>query len=173
MDYFFLYSIAMINKLSKYQRLELQLATLLAKSPDLISQISTINAVLYHKIPAIFWVGVYFKVGNSLQIGPYQGSLACQILEHPKGVCWASIINKKTIIVDDVEKFPGHIACDSRSKSEIAIPIYNKNDEIIAVLDIDSDKLATFDETDKTGLEQIVKLLDSTLIDKFCRQTNS
>ncbi len=167
MDYFFYIRSLMNSKKQKYQRIINQLSPLLERSPNLISQLSTINAVLYHKMQNIFWIGFYFKLGNSLQVGPYQGPLACQTLEYPKGVCWSSVINKKAIIVPNVELFPGHISCDSRSKSEIVIPIFNGNDEVLAILDIDSNKTEAFDETDQEGLENIIKLLNSNFTNNF------
>lgn len=91
-----------------------------------------------------------------LVVGPYQGSLACLNLNYPSGVCWYAVLNNTTIIVEDVHKFPGHIACDSRSKSEIVIPVYNKKGEMYAVFDIDSDKFSSFDDIDKKWLEKIV-----------------
>lgn len=155
----------MTKKEGKYERLYSQLAPLLSKSPSLNAQISTINAVLFHKMPGFFWVGVYYVRDNELIVGPYQGPLACQILNYPNGVCWKAVIDNSTVIVDDVHAFPDHIACDSRSKSEIVIPIKNSNGTIKAVLDIDSNKPAQFDTDDKMGLEKIIGLLNTGYID--------
>jgi L-methionine (R)-S-oxide reductase len=163
----------MTNKSSKYQRLFNQLKPLVEKSPTLIAQISTINSVLYHKVSGIFWSGVYFLKDKNLQVGPYQGPLACQILEYPKGVCWACAMSKKPIIVPNVELFPGHIACDSRSKSELALPIMNKKGELVAVYDIDSNQLNTFDEQDAIEIQKILKLLDSKLIEDYVNRYSS
>lgn len=152
----------MSSKELKYNRLLVQLQSLLKKSPSLYAQIVTINAILYHKISYIFWVGVYFYHNNNLIIGPYQGPVACQTLEKNKGVCWHTLNNRQTTIVSDVNKFPGHITCDSRSKSEIVIPILNHNN-IFGVLDVDSNKLNAFDENDAKGLENIINLLNFDL----------
>jgi L-methionine (R)-S-oxide reductase len=94
-----------------------------------------------------------------LLVGPYQGPVACQELAINKGVCWSGINKKETIVVDDVHQFPDHIACDSRSKSEIVVPLRNRKDEIIGVLDVDSKDLASFDEIDAEWLEKIIKLI--------------
>jgi len=106
-----------------------------------------------------FWTGFYLLKDGKLLVGPYQGPVACQELEKNAGVCWAGINENKTMIVPDVEKFAGHIACDSRSRSEIVIPIRDKNGKITGVLDIDSKNLDHFDQTDAMGLERIVSLL--------------
>lgn len=120
---------------------------------------STVAAVLHHKMDGFFWTGFYLLNEGNLIVGPYQGPLACQVLTKDTGVCWAGINQGKTIIVPDVEKFPGHIACDSRSKSEIVVPLRNKNGQIIALLDVDSKHLGQFNETDAAGLEKIVGLI--------------
>jgi len=128
---------------------------------------ATINAVLYHKTQNFFWVGFYFKNNNQLIVGPYQGPVACQILPFPNGVCWAAVCSNEPLIVNDVHEFPGHVSCDSRSKSEIVLPIKNNQGEIIAVLDIDSDKLNQFDEDDKNGLTDILNLLNPNYIKNY------
>lgn len=120
---------------------------------------ATINAVLYHKMQDFFWIGFYLLQDGKLQVGPYQGSLACINLAKDTGVCWAAINSQKTMLVADVEAFPGHIACDSRSKSEVVVPLKNKSGEIIGVLDVDSKDLNSFDETDALWLEKIVALV--------------
>lgn len=157
----------MTSKEKKYERIHLQLKQLLEKETSLISQMATINAILYHKFPDFFWVGFYFLNDNRLLVGPYQGPVACQELEKRKGVCWAAVEQNNEILVDDVEKFPGHIACDSRSKSEIVIPIQNNKGNIVAVLDIDSDKLGVLDNFDIAGLERIISLLNPKLLNNF------
>jgi len=145
-------------KLERYIRIYHQLEELLKKSDFPISRMATAVAVLHHKME-FFWTGFYLLNNGHLSVGPYQGTLACQELEKDKGVCWAGINQGKTIVVPDVEQFPGHIACDSRSKSEIAVPLKDRNNNIIGVLDIDSKKLNTFDEVDAEGLEKIVGLI--------------
>jgi GAF domain-containing protein len=146
-------------KAARYLRIINQLKNLLQKTDFLYARMATINALLYHKMDNFFWVGFYLLVNDELTVGPYQGPLACQVLKKNTGVCWVAINEGKTVIVPDVAQFPGHIACDSRSKSEIVIPLRNVNNEIIGCLDIDSNKLFTFDEIDAIYLEKIAKLL--------------
>jgi GAF domain-containing protein len=119
---------------------------------------ATISALLHHKMD-FFWTGFYLLHEGKLQVGPYQGSLACIDLKNDTGVCWAAITRKQTVIVPDVHDFPGHIACDSRSQSEIVVPLFNAEGQITGVLDIDSATLSTFDETDALWLEKLVKLI--------------
>lgn len=147
------------KKSSRYIRLEKQITDLFMKNKDMDSRMATINAILYHKMDGFFWVGFYLLKEGRLMVGPYQGPLACLELEKDKGVCWAGINQEQTIVVQDVHRFPGHIACDSRSKSEIVIPVKNADNKIIGVLDIDSNLLANFDDTDAVHLESIVNLL--------------
>lgn len=148
------------KKAGRYQRLFSQIQDLIEKSSNnSISNMATIAAVLHHKMDYFFWTGFYILQDGKLQVGPYQGSLACINLKKDLGVCWAGINKKETIIIDDVHSFPGHIACDSRSASEIVITIKNPKDEIIGVMDIDSSELASFDEVDALWLEKIVGLI--------------
>ena len=119
----------------------------------------TLLAVLHHKMDYFFWTGFYLLQDGKLQVGPYQGSLACINLAKDSGVCWSSINTEQIVIVEDVEAFPGHIACDSHSKSEIVIPLKNQHNEIIGVLDVDSSELNSFDEIDALWLEKIVELV--------------
>lgn len=148
------------KKNSRYQRLYKQIKDLIEKSSNNpTSNMVTLLAVLHHKMDYFFWTGFYLLQDGKLQVGAYQGSLACINLAKDSGVCWAAINSKKTVIVEDVEAFPGHIACDSRSKSEVVIPLKNQNSEIIGVLDVDSSELNSFDETDVLWLEKIVGLV--------------
>jgi len=147
------------KKISRYTRLEKQITDLFKKNLDIDARMSTINAVLYHKMDGFFWVGFYMLKEGRLIVGPYQGPLACLELEKDKGVCWAGINQNQSIVVQDVHQFPGHIACDSRSKSEIVVPVRNRDNRIIGVLDIDSSLLSNFDNTDALHLESIVKRL--------------
>lgn len=119
---------------------------------------ATIVAVLHHKMDYFFWTGFYLLQNGKLQVGPYQGSLACIDLAADTGVCWAGINKKHSVLVPDVEAFPGHIACDSRSKSEIVIPLFHA-DQLVGVLDVDSSSLNSFDETDEAWLTKIVNLV--------------
>ncbi len=129
------------NLEKQYQRLFIQLKELLAKSPNLVSQMATVCALLHNKLPHFFWTGFYLLQQEELVVGPYQGFVACQILEKHKGVGWAGILREKTLIVPDVHKFPGHIACDSRSNSEIVVPLFDEKGNVWGVLDVDSKKL--------------------------------
>jgi L-methionine (R)-S-oxide reductase len=147
------------KKQARYQRIYDQIEKLIARCDDLSSRMATINAVLYHKMDGFFWVGFYMLNNGRLLVGPYQGPLACLELPGDKGVCWAGIRHGAPVVVPDVHRFPGHIACDSRSKSEIVIPVRDRNQSVIGVLDIDSDLTSNFDAVDAENLEKIVKLL--------------
>lgn len=147
------------NLKRRYQGIYVQLQGLLTKTDNKIARMATVAALLHAKMPHFFWTGFYILTEGELIVGPYQGPLACQVLEKKKGVCWAGIEGKKTIIVPDIHKFPGHIACDSRSNSEIVVPLLKKDNEGWAVLDVDSRKFNAFSETDKEWLEKIVKLV--------------
>jgi GAF domain-containing protein len=120
---------------------------------------ATIAALLHNKMPHFFWTGFYLLEAGELVVGPYQGSLACMVLEKKKGVCWAGILRRMTIIVPDVHKFPGHIACDSRSNSEIVVPLFDEKNKAWSVLDVDSQNFNAFSEVDKEWLEKIVRLI--------------
>ena len=124
-----------------------------------IAAMATIAAVLHNKFDHFFWTGFYLLQDGELIVGPYQGSVACIKLKKNTGVCWAGIKNKETVLVPDVHQFPGHIACDSRSQSEIVLPVRNKKGEIIGVMDVDSKELNSFDEADREGLEKIITLI--------------
>lgn len=147
------------KKQEKYLRLYRQIHDLLDDQTDFIAEMATIAAVLHHKMGHYFWTGFYTLIDGELIVGPYQRPVACIKLKKNTGVCWAGINRKEAIIVEDVENFPGHIVCDSRSKSEIVIPLKDKNNNIIGVLDVDSNELASFNQADKEGLEKIVRLL--------------
>ena len=126
---------------------------------DFIASVSNIMGALKYGMN-FFWVGIYFAKNNDLVLGPFQGPIACTRIGFGKGVCGRAWKEKKTIVVEDVEKFPGHISCSSDSKSEIVVPCF-KNNEVFAVLDVDSDKLNDFDSTDKKYLEEIVKIIEA------------
>lgn len=150
------------KKLNRYNRIYTQLSELVKRTDNKIARMATITAILYHKMDDFSWAGFYLLQNNELIVGPYQGPVACQILEKDRGVCWKGINDQKNIIVPDVRKFPGHIACDPRSRSEIVIPVRNNKKEIIGVLDIDSNKPDNFDETDASQLEKIISLIFSS-----------
>ena len=143
----------------RYQRIYGQLEDLLTRTNNTTARMSTIAALLHHKFVYFFWTGFYLLDNGELIVGPYQGPLACQILEKDTGVCWAGIREKKTIVVPNVHKFPGHIACDSRSNSEIVVPLLDKKNNPLGVLDVDSQKLNSFSVIDKEWLEKIVLLI--------------
>jgi GAF domain-containing protein len=148
------------RKYRKYERLYRQIDELIKKSSNNpVSNMVTLIAVLHHKIPYFFWTGFYLLTNGKLQVGPYQGSLACIDLEKDTGVCWKAVNSNKTVIVPDVEAFPGHIACDSRSRSEIVVPLYDEKNKLCGVLDVDSRELNSFDETDARWLEKIIHLV--------------
>ncbi len=148
-----------IRKRARYERIRDQLAGLCAKPTDRQARMATTVALLYHKFDHYFWCGFYRLADEDLRVGPYQGPLACQVLARGKGVCWEAVRRGETLIVPDVRLFPGHIACDARSLSEIVVPLRDASGAITAVLDVDSDKTGQFDEEDRIGLEMIVKLL--------------
>ncbi len=144
-----------------YERLYAQLEGLVKdKSPTLIAGMATVAAVLHAKLKHHSWTGFYFVTAeDELQVGPYQGPVACQILKG-KGVCLKSARDKAPVVVVDVHAFPGHIACDSRSRSEIVVPLL-KNGRVVAVLDVDSTEIGMFDEDDIAPLQKIVSLLEA------------
>lgn len=148
------------KKEGRYSRIISQLEGLLTKTTDPVARMATIAAVLSHKFDYFFWCGFYFVHGERLIVGPYQGPVACQVLQG-SGVCLASVNTDKSIVVPDVHQFPGHIACDSRSNSEIVVPVRSSDGTVIAVLDIDSISFASFDETDRKYLETIADLVYS------------
>lgn len=150
------------KKNERYQRIYNQLEELLKKTDDVISRMATVSAVLHHKMDGFFWTGFYLLKHGRLLVGPYQGPVACQELKANTGVCWAGINEGKTIVVPDVHRFPGHIACDGRSNSEIVVPVRKHDGHIIGVLDIDSREFSQFDETDAKNLERIVSLIYHT-----------
>jgi GAF domain-containing protein len=148
-----------IKKQRRYERIYTQLAALLQKSNDKHARMATVLAVLHNKMEYFFWTGFYMLSNGELIVRSYQGPVACQILEKNKGVCWAAINREETIVVEDVHQFPGHIACDSRSKSEVVVPFRNVQGEIIGVLDVDSKEKASFDEEDAFWLDKIIALI--------------
>lgn len=148
-----------IKKEGRYARIYKQLSELVLKSNSNSARMATIIAVLHHKIDYFFWTGFYLIEKGEMTVNSYQGSVACQILEKNKGVCWAAFNNKKTLIVEDVHSFPDHIACDSRSSSEIVLPFKNATGEIIGVLDVDSSQKASFSDVDAKWLEKILELV--------------
>lgn len=147
------------KKNSRYRRIFEQLQPLMRKSSDPLARMATIAAVLHYKMDYFFWTGFYLLLNGELVVQVYQGPLACLVLQQHTGVCWAAIDGQQSVVVSDIHLFPGHIACDSRSLSEIVIPVRNYINDIIGVLDVDSEILGSFDETDTHWLEKIVALI--------------
>jgi len=147
----------------RYGRIASQLAELMAGHRDPIARMATAAAVLHHKMPHFLWTGFYRLVDGKLVVGPYQGPLACSVLDGPEGVCWAGVTRGEALIVPDVHAFAGHVACDERSRSEIVIPVRDQLGEIVAVLDVDSDRPDAFGQTDLMGLVTVVTLIHADI----------
>ena len=143
---------------ARYLRLHRQLAGLFDVTQDPMARMATTAALLHNKLGHAFWTGFYLVRKDALVVGPYQGPLACQVLEGKKGVCWTAVLGRKTVIVPDVRNFPEHHACDKRARSEIAVPIMDDQGSVWAVLDLDSTRLDAFSPTDAEGLERIASL---------------
>lgn len=149
------------DKAARYKTLVPQLEAIVLDEPDTIANLANIAAALRQTFN-FFWVGFYLVKENQLVLGPFQGPIACTRIGFGKGVCGTSWKEKRTIIVPDVDAFPGHIACSSDSKSEIVLPAF-KNNEVILVLDVDSDRLNDFDDTDAHYLEQVMRLIEKSI----------
>jgi L-methionine (R)-S-oxide reductase len=147
------------SKEERYKTLLPQLKCLTEGEGDVVANLSNVAAALKQTFD-FFWVGFYLVKENELVLGPFQGPIACTRIQFGKGVCGSSWKEKKTILVPDVDAFPGHIACSSASRSEIVVPGF-KNGEVVLVLDVDSDRLNDFDSTDQQNLEQVVKLVET------------
>lgn len=147
------------KKEGRYSRIYKQLSELVLKSSSTSARMATIIAVLHNKMDYFFWTGFYLLENGKMTVNIYQGSVACQILEKDKGVCWAAFNKKETVVVEDVHLFPGHIACDSRSSSEIVVPFKNPKGELLGVLDVDSKDKASFSDVDAKWLEKILELI--------------
>jgi GAF domain-containing protein len=143
--------------MDKYKRLSTELECLISKERDAIANMSNFSALLFNGLENINWAGFYILKDKQLVLGPFQGKPACIRIDIGKGVCGTAALEKRTIVVEDVNKFPGHIVCDSYSKSEIVIPLIS-NGKLIGVLDIDSPVKNRFGETDKKELENMVEL---------------
>ena len=147
-----------MEKTEQYRLLERQVAALMEGETDVIAKMANVAAVL-HETFGFWWTGFYRVAGDELVLGPFQGPVACMHIPFGKGVCGTAWKRDETVVVPDVEQFPGHIACSSASRSEIVVPVHGPDGAVTAVLDIDSDRLATFDGTDQVWLEKIVTLL--------------
>ena len=145
-------------KEEKYALLYKQITAVVESESDTVANMANVAAMIHHTF-GFWWTGFYRVIGDELVLGPFQGPLACSRIKYGRGVCGTAWKERTTQVVPDVEQFPGHIACSSASKSEIVVPAYDNDGNISAVLDIDSEQLATFDETDKQWLERIVEML--------------
>jgi GAF domain-containing protein len=145
-------------KEEQYKMLVEQIGSLIAGETDLVAVMSNVAAAIHQEMK-FWWTGFYRVVGDELVLGPFQGPVACMHIPFGRGVCGAAWQREQTIVVPDVEQFPGHIACSSASRSEIVVPVFDKEGRVTAVLDIDSEQLATFDETDQRYLEEICRML--------------
>lgn len=146
-----------MDKIEKYTLLEKQVKALIEGETDIIANLANTAAII-HETFGFWWTGFYIVKGNTLVLGPFQGPVACTRIAFGRGVCGTAWQRRATVVVPDVEQFPGHIACSSLSRSEIVVPVFIK-DNVFGVLDIDSKELATFDDTDKEYLQRIVSLL--------------
>jgi L-methionine (R)-S-oxide reductase len=145
-----------------YNELAPQIESLIAGETDLVANLANVAAVLKEAF-GFFWVGFYMAKGGELVLGPFQGPLACTRIKFGEGVCGHAFSTAKIVVVPNVDEFPGHIACSSASKSEIVVPIFDTKGKPIGILDVDSDKLDDFSETDAGGLEEIAALIASTI----------
>lgn len=149
------------DKQERYKTLLPQIKSLVEGESDLVANLSNIAAALKQAMN-FFWVGFYLVKNNQLVLGPFQGPIACTRIDFGKGVCGTAWKERKTILVPDVEKFPGHIACSSASKSEIVLPAFKEN-EVALVLDVDSDSLDDFDSIDQRALEELMRIVETCL----------
>ena len=151
-----------MDRSKTYELLVKQVESLLEGENNTVGQLANAAALL-HETMGWWWTGFYLIKDGELQLGPFQGPIACYRIKHGRGVCGTAWAENRTIVVPDVEQFPGHIACSSQSRSEIVVPLRNSDGEVTGVLDIDSKDLATFDETDARWLEEIARVIERTL----------
>ena len=147
------------SRKEKYESLYPQIQSLLAGETDKYANLANIAAAV-HEVFGFFWVGFYLNKGSELVLGPFQGPVACTRIPFHKGVCGHAYTTNKTVIVPDVDQFPGHIACASASKSEIVLPVRDANGNVVMVLDVDSDQLNDFSEVDQVGLQRLMDLIE-------------
>jgi GAF domain-containing protein len=152
----------LMNREKKYDECAVELGALLEEGAGLVSNFANAAALIHHKF-GFFWTGFYMVEGDKLTLGPFQGPVACTFIEKGKGVCGASWARAEGIVVPDVHKFPGHIACNPESRSEIVLPVYAKKGKIIAILDIDSKVIDDFTESDMIGLEKLTSIITQKL----------
>jgi L-methionine (R)-S-oxide reductase len=147
-----------------YSELCLSLQGLLSHEPDPIAQLANASALINHHLIDVNWVGFYMLRGDTLVVGPFQGKPACTRIAIGRGVCGKVAQTLQTAVVDDVHAFPGHIACDASSRSEIVLPLISKNGKIWGVLDLDSPKVARFSDEDRIGLEMVRSVIEKTVL---------
>ena len=147
-----------MKKGEQYRLLERQMASLMEGETDVVAKMANFAAVL-HETFSFWWTGFYRVAGDELILGPFQGPVACMHIPFGRGVCGTAWKRNESVVVPDVEQFPGHIACSSVSRSEIVVPVHGPDGTVSAVLDIDSDRLGTFDDVDREWLEKLVRLL--------------
>lgn len=152
-------------KEKQYRLLVSQVASLVDGEKDVIAVMSNVAAAI-HQTMGFWWTGFYRVIDNELVLGPFQGPVACMHIPYGKGVCGTAWQRAETIVVPDVEQFPGHIACSSESRSEIVVPVFDHDGKVMAVLDIDSEHLATFDDIDRKYLEDICKYVTPAVADR-------
>jgi GAF domain-containing protein len=160
MDDKFTRAAGIADKTERYEALRLEIRAVLADEQNLIARMSTVAAMLATAFQSFLWTGFYRvdpEKKTELVVGPYQGTLGCLRIPFGRGVCGAAAARQRTVIVLDVDAFPGHIACDPRSRSEIVVPVLNRSGELVAVLDVDSMNVAAFDAIDQAGLEAIMR----------------
>lgn len=148
------------EKRARYMELAEEIAAVIDGETNLIARMASVSNILHHAFDHFFWTGFYIvdpEKPGELVVGPYQGTLGCLRIPFGKGVCGACASSRETVIVKDVHEFPGHIACDSRSESEIVVPVFDRAGRLIAVFDVDSDRKAMFDADDRAGLEAILR----------------
>ena len=150
------------NRKTLYEEIIPQIKALTMGETDIVANLANIAAVLKEAF-GFLWVGFYLKKENQLVLGPFQGPLACTRIEFDQGVCGRAYTTRETVIVPNVDEFPGHIVCSSSSKSEIVLPIFDQSGEVFGVLDVDSDQLDDFSETDTKGLNRIAEIITKTL----------
>ncbi|MCM1313239.1 MAG: GAF domain-containing protein [Bacteroides sp.] len=156
------FKLSATDKKGKYEEFIPGFSALIEDESEAVSILANASAALKEAF-GFFWVGFYIVKGEELVLGPFQGSVACYRIKKGRGVCGTAWSENRTVIVPDVEEFPGHIACSSLSRSEIVVPLYSSSGEMVAVLDIDSDRVADFDETDRFYLEKIVGVIAAAL----------
>jgi len=152
-----------VDKAGFYAELRVQLAALLEGETDLIANTANMASLLYHALPDVNWAGFYFLKGDEIVLGPFNGKPACVRIAMGKGVCGGAAAARKSLLVEDVHSFPGHIACDAASRSELVIPLI-RNGEVLGVLDLDSPLPGRFDEADRAGCENLAETLLKSLV---------